>query len=128
MNEKANNLVISIAKSFIEYALASTQDDWEEAFLRFEAGEDMTGVTCIYRTANDSAYFRSKSKFEFYSEVEKLFVALRDEIKKEAGKDFCVCLLRIDSSYNYNIYYEYADSQRWLISKLDGQSGIPRID
>ncbi len=50
MNEKANSLVVSLAKSFIEYALASTNDNWEEAFLRFEAGEDVTGVTCIYRT------------------------------------------------------------------------------
>ncbi len=68
------------------------------------------------------------NKFEFYSSVEKLFVDLKGEIKKEAGKDFCVCLLRIDSDYNYNIYYEYAESKKWLISKLDGQSGIPEIN
>jgi hypothetical protein len=36
-----------------------------------------------------------------------------------------VALLIVDSTFNYEVKYEYEDSSRWAISKVGGGSGIP---
>lgn len=129
MNEEANELVVSIAKKFLEYASVAASG-WEEAFLRFEGNKEATGLTSIYRAGEQSAYFDydDELEFEFYSDVEKDFTKLQSLILNEAGKEFCVCLVRVDSEYNYKLYYEYEDQKKWFITKMGGESGIPVLD
>ncbi|MDN8849002.1 hypothetical protein Q0M30_19465, partial [Staphylococcus aureus] len=38
----------------------------------------------------------------------------------QGGKKFCVTLLTLDPDMNYEFLYEYNDSSRWKISKMDG--------
>lgn len=129
MNEEASALVISIAKKFIEYA-STAASSWDEAFLRFEGNKEATGLTSIYRVGEKSSYFDydDELEFDFYSDVEKDFVKLQNLILSDNGKEFCVCLARIDSDYNYKLYYEYEDSKKWFITKMGGESGIPVLD
>lgn len=127
MNEQASELVVDLAKSFIEYIQSANLDAWDEAFLRFHSSPGQTGVTSIYRAGDEGEYFRSPHKFDFYKAVDRKFRALRDELARAAPRQFCVCLLRVDSEYHYKMLYEYDDPTKWEISKEDGGSGIPKI-
>jgi hypothetical protein len=101
MNEEASELVVSIAKKFLEYA-STAASGWDEAFLRFEGNAEATGLTSSSRSGDQSAYFDydDELEFDFYSDVEKDFTKLQSLILNEAGKEFCVCLVRVDSEYN----------------------------
>jgi hypothetical protein len=128
VNERASELVVAIAKRFIEFALASTTDKWDEAFLRFEGPVAEFKVASIYRAGERSAFFRSDSKLEVHTELADLFGELCAELAKTTGKEFIVALLRVDSEYNYRLFYEYEDSNKWYITKMGGQSGIPVVE
>jgi hypothetical protein len=41
------------------------------------------------------------------------------------GKDRGLFLLVADSSFNYEIKFEYQDLQKWRISKIAGGTGVP---
>jgi len=129
MNDRASQLVVDIAKRFIEYALAAVGDNgWDEAFLRYEGWPQRYGVTSIYRKGEKSAFLDSELSHETDIALGKQFRELSQELAKATGKEFVVALLRVDAEHDYKMFYEYQDPKKWYITKMNGQSGIPKID
>lgn len=128
MNEEADELVLKIAKRFIEYASVLTSS-WDEAFLRFEGDEEASQLSSIYRIGDRSSFFEADddAEFDFTINIDKDFVSLQRLIQEISGKSFLVCLLRVDSNFDFNLYYEFENSEKWRISKRGGASGIPVI-
>ncbi|NTX28566.1 hypothetical protein HT746_15750 [Burkholderia pyrrocinia] len=61
---------------------------------------------------------------DFIGGIVRIGVQLRDTLSNN-GKKFRVCLLRANSRYSYRMDYEWNDSTRWNITKLNGASGLP---
>ena len=128
-NAETEKFIIDIAKQFLEFTFEFAVN-WDEAFLRFSGNEDHNRLKCIYRSGNEATFFGfdKTSLSEFLDSVGELFIELQKEITAQQGKEFCVCLLSVNSECDYHFYYEYEDTEKWKISKMDGQSGIPQID
>lgn len=47
------------------------------------------------------------------------------EAEPDPSKRFRVCLLVIDSSFDYTLKFENSDPSKWRITKLDGGTGLP---
>jgi hypothetical protein len=120
ISEEATPLVIDIAKGFIAL-VREIEPTWEKAYLRLVSDDSTaeakasyvhaTGVEII-NVLRHKAFFHSVTK-----QGQELLVAL--------GKDRGLFLLVADSSFNYEIKFEYQDLQKWRISKIAGGTGVP---
>ncbi|MDF3196601.1 hypothetical protein [Pseudomonas sp. 1928-m] len=123
MNPETSELVIEFAKTLIN-AMLSITPDWQRAFFRFEVSENHYGSNGSYTTSNAVRLFDPFKYEEIFDSANKIGNKLRQLTPKD-GQQFCVCLLVVDSEFNYEVKYEYQDRYKWQISKLDGGSGIP---
>ena len=128
-NPEAGKLIIDIAKQFLSYAFESP-NNWHEAYLRYSGNKNASGLTSIYRHGQIAEFYDFDEDLEdqFYEDVRASLKKLQDAVTAQQGKEFCVCLLSINPECDYHFYYEYEDTEKWEISKMDGQSGIPQID
>ncbi|WP_163932464.1 hypothetical protein [Paraferrimonas sp. SM1919] len=128
MNNNIDDTLVFIAKEFINYTLESTEK-WSEAYLRFESEPGARKVEMIYGyDGNGTFYEFNEANDEFTFAIMEPFKHLKELLFKKFEKEFCVCLLKIDSDYNYDFFYEYDDRNKWEISKMNGASGIPNLD
>lgn len=115
-----SEIVIDLAKRFIlEMQISSAS--WEHGFFRFEADGLKMGASASYQDKDGVFILGALRKKDFFDEMnlkgERLF--------QEIGKDKGVFILRVDSNFDYKIDFDFENSNRWKITKIDGNSGIP---
>ena len=121
---RINEITIDAAKCYIDY-MEENHSGWEKAFFRFHVNENL-------EHGGNGSYIKDSDVFLHGSlickEINKTLMARLHglwDILKEQGKEFLVCLLVVDSSFNFEVYFEHNDPRKWEISNIDGNSGIP---
>jgi hypothetical protein len=122
MNPRASEIVVEIAKTFLSEVMQFP--NWKRAFLRFEISDGDTATNGSYSTDSSVNLIGALQHSAMYEKVGALFEELH-EVTSVSGKSFLVCLLSVDSNFDYKILFEHRDLDRWRITKLDGASGIP---
>ena len=123
MNEEASKKVIEIAKRFFDF-LEGENLSWQKAFFRFYANEHQIGSACSYCSGKDVELVGSLKARDFFREMNHLFSELRN-LTSSNNKFFFVALLIVDEGFGYDIKFEYDDSTKWEINKMNGATGIP---
>lgn len=121
MNEKASRLVVSIAKKLIDFFQLNNLE-WEVAYFRFCFLKSSSDSSGSYVFRNDVFLLSALKNSTFFNDMS----AEGEDLIKSLGKEEGVFLLMVDSSFNYDIKYEWVDFDRWKITKLNGGSGIPQ--
>jgi hypothetical protein len=120
ISEEATPLVIDIAKAFIAL-VREVEPTWEKAYLRFVAVDSTAEAKASYVHATGVEIINVlKHKGFFHSVTRK-----GQELLAALGKDHGLFLLVADSTFNYEIKFEYQDLEKWRISKIAGGTGVP---
>jgi hypothetical protein len=119
-NDKTTPLVAEMAKDFISL-VRTIEPGWRKAYLRFSWRNSASEVKGSYVHAGGVDIINVIGHKDFFHPANKkgqdLLVAL--------GKTEGLFLLVVDSSFDYEIKFEYQDMNRWKISKLGGGTGVP---
>ena len=123
--DEATRITIELAKLLIS-TMQSIETPWVRAFVRFQmTEEDNWGCRGSYQTSTGVMLFNAmKEGKQLFHGVNELGPLLRDATSNN-GKKCCVFLLIVDSKFNYDIKFEHNDSERWKITKLNGDDGLP---
>ena len=123
MNEEASNLVVELAEQAIGTARV-TSPDWTDVFIRFNADDTQCGWKGSYVNPAGVHIFDVLRLSTESERIRSLGSSLRDALAKD-GRKFVVCLVRANSSFQYQIDFEWHDEMKWNITKLGGRSGLP---
>lgn len=124
MNENNSEIVIEAAKSYMAY-MEEKHPGWEKAFFRCHVNVGSNhGGNGSYVKDGDVFLHGSLRCQDLYENLVGHLYELWESLKTE-GKEFLVCLLVVDSSFNFNVYFEHNEANKWQISKLDGSNGTP---
>lgn len=124
MKELESALVIDLAKNFISF-MNEELPGWSSGYIRFHANEDSDfGLSGSYAKGSAVHVLDAFKHESIFDALEGVFLRLRDMLPKD-GKMFCVALLSVNSDYDYDVKFEYKDKNKWIISKMDGGSGLP---
>lgn len=123
MNDQASECVIKLAQLLIE-EIRKADRKWRHAFLRIDAEEGAVGARCSYVNEDGVHLVGSMEYPDLYRRAieigEQLWAATRRH-----DHAFKVCLLIADASLKYELKFEYDDAGKWMITKMDGATGIP---
>lgn len=120
MKEVESVAVVDLAKEFMEL-MSQTGSKWTRAYFRFSLQPGRYGSVASYVTGANATIidpFRNSGFFESMNAKGARLMAL---LEKEAG----AFLVSIDSDFNYKIDFDFADPNRWRITKLNGGTGVP---
>ena len=120
IKDEASPLVIDIAKGFISLVMA-IEPKWNKAYFRFCSQNSVAEAKGSFVADSGVQIIDVLKHKDFFHPTAKKGQDLLAALGKSEG----VFLLVIDSSYNYEIKFEYQDMSRWKISKLGGGTGIP---
>lgn len=121
--DKSAKVIVELAQEFIS-AIQRISPKWKRAYWRFESEEFRFGSNASVVTPDEVLLvdpFREKALFEAMNSLGRRLW----ELESEHQKEFCVCLLRVENTFDYDIAFEREDPEKWRITKLDGGSGIP---
>jgi hypothetical protein len=119
ISEGAAPLVINIAKKFITL-IRGIEPRWQTAYLRFVSHGSAAEAKASYAHAAGVDIIDVLKHKEFFHAVTRQ----GQELLSAHGKEHGLFLLIADSSFNYEIKFEYEDLGKWGISKIGG-TGIP---
>ena len=122
-NQSSDEIVVEMAKTFMDL-LQRDVPGWSRAFFRFEADHLKTGSNASYVAGANISLLSALRNSEFFNRMSELAWALRERMGS-AEQAFCVLLLSVNSSFDFNIDFERDDPGRWRISKMGGASGLP---
>ena len=117
------SLTVALAKNFVQ-EISSSYSGWESAYLRIEATEESIGCRISCKLPHQVELLDVLQHKPFTRTVMEIGAKLREQVPQN-GKKFIVLLIVIESNFNYEIQYEYENSNRWAITKLGGGTGIP---
>ncbi len=123
MNEGSSNLVIEMAKTVVDLVRV-IEPNWEKAFFRYESDGSYDSASGSYLKGGDATIFDVLAHRSTFTKLKGCGGKLRDALEKD-GVKFVVCLLTVDSSFHFDVTYEYEKVDRWKISKTAGGSGLP---
>jgi hypothetical protein len=121
--DKSAAMIVELAKEFISVA-RRIAPAWSRAYWRFESQELRFGSNASVVTPEGVFLIdplKEKALFETMNSIGRRLWDNEADLKKR----FCVCLLRVENTFDYEILFEKEDVSKWRISKLDGKSGIP---
>lgn len=119
----ATPVVMSLAKELIT-AMQQINPSWERAYWRFVSTDDHYGSNASYSTATEVTLIATLEESKLFDRLNNLGRQLWNA-ERDPNRKFCVCLLVVTSSFDYEIKFEQRDENRWRITKLDGKSGLP---
>lgn len=122
-NEKISAISIDYAKSAFKF-LKAIGARWDKAFFRFSADESHNDCSASY-VSNGAATLLSAIDHDAYFETMARYGEKLSALTESQHAGGFVCLLVVDSGFDYKIKFEFADSQKWKITKLDGGTGMP---
>ncbi len=120
MNEESTELVVEIAKEFMTL-LQESGREWSKGFFRFKSDDDNYGANASYVVGENVSLISAMKNREFYNKMNELGRKLVNSFGKTRG----VFLVIADSSFDYEIKFEWDDLSKWEITKLDQNTGIP---
>ncbi|MBV7542713.1 hypothetical protein [Acidovorax sp. sic0104] len=121
MHEEQSIIVIDLAKEFISL-MRKIKPSWRRAFFRFSIDSLRIGSNASYESEDGVALISALKNNLFFIQMNEKSENLFRLLGKEEG----VFLLTIDSNFDYKIDFEFNDLGRWKISKMDGETGIPK--
>lgn len=123
VNEQASEHVIELAKLLID-TLQRVAPGWQHGFLRINTEENVVGAKSTYVDGSGVHFLDVFQQEEAFARAiaigEQLHAAMR-----QGEQTLKVCLLIVGAAFNYEVRFEYADPDKWAISKMDGATGIP---
>jgi hypothetical protein len=120
MANDRTELVVEIAKEFIAL-LQVTGGGWTKGFFRFKSEDTVYGSNASY-IAGDAVFLIGAIKNKhFYERANRISRDLIESFDKTYG----VLLLTVDSTFDYEIKFEWSNLDKWEISKIDGGTGVP---
>ena len=119
ISEEATPLIINIAKKFITL-IRGVEPSWQTAYLRFVFRGSAAETKASYVHAAGVDIIDVLKHREFFHAVTRQ----GQELLSAHGKEHGLFLLIADSSFNYEIKFEYEDLDKWRISKISG-TGVP---
>jgi len=123
MNDASTEQVVELAKQAIQM-VRTISPGWEQVFIRFNANESGHGWKGSYVDQLGVHIFDVLSLRNEGQRILAIGSSLRDALARD-GRSFVACLLRANSSFQYQIDFEWNDETKWGITKLDGRSGLP---
>lgn len=123
MNEQASQVVVELAKTLID-AMQKIAPSWTRAFMRLDASNQHIGAKGSYVADSGVSLLGTLDYKQLFDAMLNLGAQLRQATSNN-GKQFVVCLILIESNFDYEVKFEYDDPRKWEITKLDGASGIP---
>ncbi|GAB7549703.1 hypothetical protein [Cupriavidus sp. 8B] len=120
MADEQSVIVIELAKEFMEL-IRQIAPAWSRAYFRFcleGSKHGSNGSYVIDSKVDIIDPFTHNAFFRGMNEKAMQLLAL-------LSKDQAVLLLVIDSTFNYDIKFEYQNLDRWRITKANGGSGVP---
>ena len=121
--EEATRLTIDLARSLIR-ELQATGTPWEKAFLRAEIDDSVETYKGSIVLADGAQMMDVVAHKAFFAAVREIVPKLR-VASANGDRRFCVALLIVDSTFDYEVKYEYIDPGRWALSRRDGSNGVP---
>jgi hypothetical protein len=122
MNQDRSHLVVELARELMQLPMR-VDPSWTKAFFRYchEGARLGSNASCVSNgIANLIDPFENSIAFGKLNDLgEALF--------RSTGKEQAVILLIVDNKFNYNVEFEYSDMGKWMISKIDGATGIPEL-
>jgi hypothetical protein len=117
-------ITISLAKTFISY-MNSFNEPWDKAYFRFHIDNEHYGCNGSYSLKGNAKLLSVFDHEELYNSLESISLQLHDVMVKDVNfGDFRVALITITSGFDFDIKYEYADINKWKITRIDS-NGIP---
>jgi len=123
MNEQASNCVIALATALID-TMRQVSPQWNRAYMRLEADADDMSARISYVDPVGVHLLGGIDHSAVYRQAIDLGIQLK-ALTDTGRRPFRVCLVVVDGAFNYEVLFEYEDSGKWAISKLDGGSGVP---
>lgn len=123
MDAKSSELVVDIARML----MATMERDvpgWQRAFWRFDASDSHYGSTGSYVTDQGISLLDPFTQPEFFEQANAKGASLREDLRNE-GRGFCVALLQVNAHFDFKMDYEWKDPRKWVITKMNGASGMP---
>lgn len=116
-------VVISLAKELIT-AMQRINPSWERAYWRFVSSDDHYGSNASYSSVTEVTLISALKEVRLFERLNNLGMQLWN-FGCDTNRKFCVCLLVVNSNFDYEIKFEQCDENRWRITKLDGKNGLP---
>lgn len=121
--DRSSELIIELAKALVT-EMRVANPDWQEAFVRMQAGAGYFEVKCSYVLPTGPKILNILDHKPFIARLQQIGIKLQDTLP-QSTVPFCVAILRVGADMNYEMQYEYEDERRCGISKLNGGSGLP---
>jgi len=120
ISDEATPLVIDTAKSFISL-IKQIAPGWQKAYLRFSEWDSISEAKASYVHPAGVEIIDVLQHKKFFQSISQSGGVLLASLGKPEG----IFLLIVDSSFDYEIKFEYEDRSKWRISKIGGGGGIP---
>ncbi|AON53788.1 hypothetical protein [Herbaspirillum seropedicae] len=120
INNETTPVVLEVARLFVRLVQGTTSA-WNKAYLRLQFEDGNTEAKGSYVAGNDVEIIDAIKNKVFFRPIGRLGGELFSHLGKNAG----LFLLTINDQFEYEFQFEYADMNRWGISKLNGGTGIP---
>lgn len=120
MDQAASAVVVELAKNLIAF-MRDLDPSWKNAYFRFSSEGFKYGSNGSYAVGSRVSLIDPFESGDFFSRMNSLSL----ELLKLLGKETGVLLLSADSTFNYEMKYEFQDMGRWRITKMNGGTGLP---
>ncbi len=112
-------IVIELARETMAF-LQDNAPGWTAGYMRVMRQPDQTSTNGSW-AAGSRVEIISAMKHDVYRRIE----ALGERLMAAMGRQRGVFLLVVQSDFSYEIKFEWDDLDRWIITKLDGATGLP---
>lgn len=121
IKDEPSPIVIGIARDFISL-VTTVEQKWSKAYFRFSEQDSVSEAKASLVSESGARIIDVLQHRDFFDSA----VLKGQELLHSLGKEKGLFLLVIDSSFDYEIKFEYKSMNRWKISKLDGGTGVPQ--
>lgn len=120
MLDESAPIIIDLAKDFMGF-IRGLEPRASRAYFRFEYEELRDRCNGSYVTEGGATIINAVQHSAFFDSMKEKARRLMHAHQKTHG----VFLLVIDAEFNYEIKFDWDNLQRWIITKLNGRTGIP---
>lgn len=121
MTDETTSTIIELAKEFIEL-VRGIEPRWTKAYYRFRSEGLRFGSNSSYVVDSRAMLISAVKHSSFYESMNEKGIKLLSFMGKEKG----VFVIVADSSFNYDLKFEWEDLHRWEITKMNGGTGLPQ--
>jgi hypothetical protein len=120
IHDKASPFVVELAKLFMGH-IRRTYPKFEKAFFRFNCEPSHYGSKVSIIAGPNAEIMDPIKNTNFFEGMNDIAFKLMQALERSQG----VLLLTISPNSEYRIDFEWENMNRWMITKLNGGTGIP---